>query len=142
MIVFWTVIFYSNSVFFCCTLLYLIYEKIKKKEGFRGVFMMSFSLFIMFFSQSRLCNGIVDEIISDLKTEKLILKKNNILTNQNIYNLQTSSQKHNFSDKTYVVTVLPSKDSLIIKEDFSNHKYWVFYSKYYYSRTHAIGYIE
>lgn len=104
--------------------------------------MMTFSLFIMFFSQNRLCNLIVDEIISDLKSEKLVLEKNNILTNKNIYNLQLSSQKHNFSEKTYAVTVLPSKDDLIIKQDFVNNKFWLFYTKYYYSRSHALGYFD
>ncbi|MCX8523808.1 MULTISPECIES: hypothetical protein [Chryseobacterium] len=96
----------------------------------------------MFFSQDRLCNSILNEIISDLKSGRLVLENNNILTNQNVYNLQIASRKHNYSKKTYAVTVLPSKDDLIIKKDFSNDKYWVFYSKYYYSRSHAIGFVE
>lgn len=142
MVLFWTVIFYSNIILFIFSMLYLFYERIKKKEGFKGSFLMSFSLFIMFFSQDRLCNSILNEIISDLKSGRLVLEKNNILTNQNIYNLQIASRKHNYSKITYAVTVLPSKDDLIIKKDFSNEKYWVFYSKYYYSRSHAIGFIE
>ena len=123
MTTFWTITFYSNSVFAVFSILYLIYEKLRKKNGFRGVFMMSISFFIMFFSKNRLCSLIVDEIISDLKSGKLVLEKNSILTNQNIYNLQLSSQKHNFSDKMYAVTVLPSKDDLIIKQDFVNNKF-------------------
>lgn len=142
MVVFWTIIFYSNIILFIFSMLYLLYERIKKKEGFKGSFLMSFSLFIMFFSQDRLCNSILNEIISDLKSGRLVLEKNNILKNQNIYNLQIASRKHNYSKRTYAVTVLPSKDDLIIKKDFSNEKYWVFYSKYYYSRSHAIGFIE
>jgi len=142
MVVFWTIIFYSNIILFIFSMLYLLYERIKKKEGFKGSFLTLFSLFIMFFSQDRLCNSILNEIISDLKSGRLVLEKNNILTNQNIYNLQIASRKHNYSKRTYAVTVLPSKDDLIIKKDFSNEKYWVFYSKYYYSRSHAIGFIE
>ncbi|MNU19297.1 hypothetical protein D3C71_75220 [compost metagenome] len=142
MVVFWTIIFYSNIILSVFSLLYICYEKIKKKNGFLGFFLMSLSLFIMFFSQDRLCNSILNEIISDLKSGRLVLEKNSILTNQNIYNLQIASRKHNYSEKTFAVTVLPSKDDLIIKKDFLNDKYWVFYSKYYYSRSHAIGFVE
>jgi len=142
MVVFWTIIFYSNIILSVFSLFYICYEKKKKKNGFLGFFLMSLSLFIMFFSQDRLCNSILNEIISDLKSGRLVLEKNSILTNQNIYNLQIASRKHNYSEKTFAVTVLPSKDDLIIKKDFLNDKYWVFYSKYYYSRSHAIGFVE
>lgn len=142
MILFWSILFYSNSIFAVFSILYLIYEKIKKKEGFKGIFMLVFSLFIMFFSQDRLCNLILEEIITDLKFGKLILEKNQILTNSNIYNLEVSSQRHNYSEKTYAVTLLPSKDDLIIKQDYSNNRFWVFYTKYYYSKHHAIGYVK
>ncbi|WP_404985428.1 hypothetical protein ACI513_19695 [Chryseobacterium sp. M5] len=142
MVVFWTIIFYLNIILSVFSLLYICYEKIKKKNGFLGFFLMSLSLFIMFFSQDRLCNSILNEIISDLKSGRLVLEKSSILTNQNIYNLQIASRKHNYSEKTFAVTVLPSKDDLIIKKDFLNDKYWVFYSKYYYSRSHTIGFVE
>lgn len=96
----------------------------------------------MFFSENRVSNSIINEIVFDIKTKRLILEKNNFITTSDLLTLKYSSQKHNFSDKTFGVTVLPTKDDILFKRDFKNGKYWLFYTKYFFSTKKAIGYIE
>lgn len=142
MIAFWTFLFYLSTAFFVFSLLYLIYEKFKNKDGFKGVIFFVSSFILVSFSENRICNSIIDELISDIRTNRLILEKNNFVTKTDLLTLKHSSQRRNYYEKKYGVKVLPSKEDLFFKKDFVNNKYWLYYTKYSFSRKIAVGYIE
>lgn len=142
MIFFLIFLFYFSTAFCVFSLLYLIYEKLKKKDSFKGLLFFIIGFLFLFFSENRASNSIINEIIFDIRTGRLILEENNFITKSDLLTLQYSSQKHNFSKKTYGVTVLPTKDDLLFKKDITNGKYWLFYTKYFFSTKIAVGYIE
>ncbi len=86
----------------------------------------------MSFSENRICNSIIDELTSDIRTNRLILEKNNFITKNDLLTLKHSHKGIIILKKKYGVKVLPSKEDLFLKKDFVNNKYWLLLYKVFF----------
>ncbi len=141
MILFLTILYYLSVLIGVISLLLIIYEAFKKSSSFKGLALAFISFSGMFILDYKISQSIRYEVIKDIKSGILVLEKNQILNAKDIIGIQYSSQKKYFNDNKFFIKVSAGNDSLILKKD-QNSKIWLFYTKYYFSKIHPIGYLK
>jgi len=131
---------FLSALFFA--LVILVKSIKKKKDNFSFLYIL-LSFLIMFFINN-LCNKIIiEEIKKDLTLSRLYQTSKSNFTKSELLNIKTSNLKRHEENVLFNVTLLPSKEVIILKQDNKyDNKYWVYYSKYYLSRISSVGYIE
>ncbi len=126
-----------------------IYKSLRKQYDFKYIIIALLFFIINIFIDSKLSNLVINEINSEISNSTKIIfidnNKNRIEIDKNSSELKinTTSQKHSEKKVENDLLIFPTNTRVILREDSkSKSKFWIKYSKYYFSNIKAVGYLE
>ena len=126
-----------------------IYKSLRKQPDFKYLIIALLFFIINIFIDNKLSNLAINEINSEISNSTKIIfidsNKNQIEIDKNSSELKinTTSQKHSEKKIENYLLISPKNTRIILREDSrSKGKFWIKYSKYYFSNIKAVGYLE